>query len=292
MTQGGTATFKYDPFGRRIQKVFTQNSTTTTTNYLYGGDNAIETVDQSGTVLAKFAQGQNIDEPLAESVGGTTYDYEQDGLGSATSLTNSSGALALTYTYDSFGKVTASSGSVSNPFRYTGRDFDSETGLYYYRARYYDPTTGRYLSEDSVSSSSEANLYIYVNNSPVIFVDPLGLCQLTPGMKRCLGTIFNTNVSNVKIIEKLNPTAGYIATTRKNRIIITIPCSDFLNDPDTVLHEYYHVLEQWGKMRLFWLRYGWQYLLHGYKNNKYEKKAGKFAKDHKDEYEKCLACGQ
>lgn len=158
---GGTATFKYDPFGRRIEKVFTLNSTTTTTNYLYDGDNAIETVDQNGSVLAKFAQGQNIDEPLAESTGGATYDYEQDGLGSATSLTNSSGALALTYTYDSFGKITASSGSVSNPFRYTGRDFDSETGLYYYRARYYDPTTGRFLSEDPLGTSGGDLLLLF-----------------------------------------------------------------------------------------------------------------------------------
>ena len=68
MTQGGAATFKYDPFGRRIQKVFTQNSTTTT-NYLYDGDNAIETVDQNGSVVAKYAQRQNIDEPLNLGVG-------------------------------------------------------------------------------------------------------------------------------------------------------------------------------------------------------------------------------
>jgi uncharacterized protein RhaS with RHS repeats len=85
------------------------------------------------------SQGQNIDEPLAESTAGAMGFYEQDGLGSVTSLTNSSGALAQTYTFDSFGNTTNSSGSVSNPFRYTGRDFDSETGLYYYRARYYDP---------------------------------------------------------------------------------------------------------------------------------------------------------
>ena len=176
MTQGGTATFKYDPFGRRIEKVFTQNSTTTTTNYLYDGDNAIETVDQNGNLLTKFAQGQNIDEPLAESVGGAAYDYEQDGLGSVTSLTNSSGALALTYTYDSFGKITASSGSVSNPFRYTGRDFDSETGLYYYRARYYDPTTGRFLREDPLKGISDSvNFYEYVQNNPINLIDPAGM---------------------------------------------------------------------------------------------------------------------
>ncbi|MGA7091118.1 MAG: hypothetical protein WBX12_10590, partial [Candidatus Acidiferrales bacterium] len=132
---GPTNTFKYDPFGRRIQKVFTQNGTTTTTNYLYDGDNAIEIVDQNGNILSRFAQGRNVDEPLAESVSGATNFYEQDAIGSITSLTNGSGALAQTYTYDSFGKLTNSSGNVTNPFRYTGRDFDTEIGLYSNRAR-------------------------------------------------------------------------------------------------------------------------------------------------------------
>ena len=115
-SSGGTDTFLYDPFGRRIQKVYTTGAnppTTTTTNYLYDGDNAIETVDQNGNLLTKFAQGQNIDEPLAESVGGATYDFEQDGLGSVTSLTNSSGSLAQTSTLDSFGNTTNSSGALS-----------------------------------------------------------------------------------------------------------------------------------------------------------------------------------
>jgi RHS repeat-associated protein len=56
------------------------------------------------------------------------------------------------YEYDSFGNLTISTGTVENPFRYTGRELDSETGLYYYRARYYDPTTGRFLSEYSSTS--------------------------------------------------------------------------------------------------------------------------------------------
>src|SRR6266403_3025118 len=69
---GGSATFKYDPFGRRIQKSFTQNSTTTITNYLYDGDNSIEEVDQNSAVLARYAQTQNIDEPLAMLRSGAT----------------------------------------------------------------------------------------------------------------------------------------------------------------------------------------------------------------------------
>ena len=110
---GGSITFKYDPFGRRIQKAFTQNSTTTTTNYLYDGSNAIADIDQNGNVLARYAETQNIDEPLAELRSGTTSYYEADGLGSVTSLTSGAGAIANTYTYDSFGNLTASTGSIS-----------------------------------------------------------------------------------------------------------------------------------------------------------------------------------
>jgi RHS repeat-associated protein len=132
-------------------------------------------VDQNGSLLAKYAQGQNIDEPLAESVGGATYDYEQDGLGSVTSLTNTSGTVAQSYTFDSFGDTTNSSGSIANPFRYTGRDFDSETGLYYYRARYYDPTDGRFVNEDPLRFAEGESFYLYVRGNPTNLVDPTGL---------------------------------------------------------------------------------------------------------------------
>ena len=69
-------------------------------------------------------------------------------MASVTSLTDRTGAVAATYTYDSFGFMRESTGSATNWFRYTARQFDSATALYYYRARYYDPMTGRFLSED------------------------------------------------------------------------------------------------------------------------------------------------
>src|SRR5277367_3679611 len=84
---GGTLAFKYDGLGRRVQKVFTQNSTSTTTNYLYDGSNAVEDVDQNGNVLARYIMTQNVDEALAELRAGTASYYSQDGLGSVTSLT-------------------------------------------------------------------------------------------------------------------------------------------------------------------------------------------------------------
>src|SRR5260370_31942396 len=93
----GTTMFRYDPFGRRIQKAGPLGST----NYLYDGLRDIEEVDGSGTVLVRYTQSKRVDEPLSEVRQSTTSYYEQDGLGSVTSLSNFSGALANTYTYDS-----------------------------------------------------------------------------------------------------------------------------------------------------------------------------------------------
>lgn len=76
---------------------------------------------------------------------------------------------------DSFGNVTRSTGSLANPFQYTGRDFDAETGLSYYRARYYDPQTGRFLSEDSAQSIAGVNFYLYVRGNSIAYRDPFGL---------------------------------------------------------------------------------------------------------------------
>jgi len=100
--------------------------------------------------------------------------YQEDGLGSVTSLSNGAGALAQTYSFDSFGKTTPTGGLV-NPLQYTGREFDSETGLYFYRARYYDPNAGRFLSEDPIEFAGGSNFYAYALNRPAILVDPSGL---------------------------------------------------------------------------------------------------------------------
>jgi RHS repeat-associated protein len=146
-----TVSFKYDPFGRRIYK----SSSSGTSIYAYDGDNLVEETNSSGTAVARYSQGPNIDEPLAMLRGAITSYYHADGLGSVTSLSNPSGVSAQTYGYDSFGKQTSSSGSLTNPFQYTGRESDTETGLYYYRARYYDPAAGRFLGEDPLSYSRQ-----------------------------------------------------------------------------------------------------------------------------------------
>jgi RHS repeat-associated protein len=145
------------------------------TVYLYDGKTLLEEVDQTGNVLARYTQSKKIDEALAELRSGTASYYEADGLGSSTSLTNSAGTVAGTYTYDSFGLLTASSGTLINPFQYTGREADNETGLYYYRARYYNPPIGRFLSEDPIEFKGGTNFYAYVGNNPLNKRDPRGL---------------------------------------------------------------------------------------------------------------------
>jgi RHS repeat-associated protein len=182
---GGTVTFAYDPFGRRIKK-----ATPTTTSVLaYDGDNLIEETNSSGAAVARYEPTQNIDEPLAMLRSGATSYYHADGLGSISSLSNAAGSITNTYTYDSFGKLTASSGSLVNPFQYTARESDTETGLYYYRARYYDPNAGRFITEDPGRFGAGIDFYAYVSNRSVDFVDAFGLSPTAGNdcFKTCYG---------------------------------------------------------------------------------------------------------
>ena len=166
----GTSSFKYDPFGRRIQK----SSSVGTTNYLHEGSNTFADVDGAGNLVGRYTQGAGIDEPLAQLRSGTVGYYDQDGLGSVTTLSSATGTIGNSYTYDSFGNLVASSGSSASPFQYTGRDSDSETGLRYYRTRFYDPITGRFISEDLIRFLGGLNFYDYARDNPIRFTDPLG----------------------------------------------------------------------------------------------------------------------
>ena len=107
-----TVSFKYDPFGRRILKSFSSG----TTIFAYDGVNLVEETNASGGVVARYSQDLGVDEPLVMLRSGATSYYQVDGNDNVTSLSNAAGALAETYTYDSFGSTTASSGSLTNPF--------------------------------------------------------------------------------------------------------------------------------------------------------------------------------
>src|SRR5260370_35643868 len=135
---------------------------------------------------------------------GATSFYHIDGNDSVTSLSNTAGALAQNYTYDSFGNLTASSGLLTNPFRYTAREFDTETNLQYSRARYYNPGAGRFISEDPIRFDGDGeNFYAYVSNNPVNFVDPSGLsaeliCERIPILRGGWKNAFNLLISRAR----------------------------------------------------------------------------------------------
>jgi len=171
ITRGGdTIIYAYDPLGRRIAK----SVNNVVTWYVYDGNAIIAAYNSSGTVTARYAHGLNIDEPLAIQRGSVTSFYHADGLGSIVALTNAAGSVVQTYNYDSFGNITQS-GGINQPYTYTAREYDNETGLYYYRARYYDPKAGRFITRDPISfAGGDVNLYAYVKNNPLNWIDPWG----------------------------------------------------------------------------------------------------------------------
>jgi RHS repeat-associated protein len=217
---GGTVQFKYDPFGRRIYK----SSSSGTSVFAYDSDNLVEETNSSGTAVARYSQGLNIDEPLAMLRSGATSFYHADGLGSVTSLSNTSGSIAQTYTFDSFGKLTASTGSLTNSFRYTAREFDAETSLYYYRARYYDANTGRFSSEDPFGfRGGDINFYVYVDNSSPNFWDPFGLTTWPtnyPVVTDPFGTIEPIRGGRIHTGEDIrNPMGGVVCASDSGTVI-------------------------------------------------------------------------
>lgn len=195
-----TVSFRYDPFGRRIEKRVEEiedgRVEAKTSTYVYDNEDIIleyrsgkdeEDCDyrdrdklkqgrKPTMTISRFVHGPGIDAPLAMEQKGRTYFYHADGLGSIVSLTDQRGAVVQSYDYDSFGNMRQHGGEVKQPYGYTGREWDKETGLYYYRARYYDPVAGRFISKDPIGfAGGDVNLYRYVQNNPVNWVDPSGL---------------------------------------------------------------------------------------------------------------------
>jgi len=191
-----TVSFAYDPLGRRIEKKVettkhgrTQESTVHT--YVYDGQALIldyETHqgehhrDRSETTLTKYVHGPNIDEPLAMTRDHEVYFYHADGLGNIVALTGKRGYVVQKYEYDSFGNQKNAYNGIEQPFTYTGREWDRETELYYYRARHYDPMVGRFIQKDPIGfDGGDMNLYAYTSNNPVNQVDPTGKSVTTVG---------------------------------------------------------------------------------------------------------------
>lgn len=174
---GTTATsFTYDALGRRIG--ITHGGTTT--QFVLDGANVIADLDAAGNALRYYNYYDGVGQLHSMRAGSSGYIYHRDLTGNVMGLTRvSDGAIAGTYDYDGFGVTAANEALVANRFRYGSGEQDP-TGLYYFRNRYYDPQMRRWISEDPIGLAGGINLYAYVGNNPINYVDPWGLeeCSL------------------------------------------------------------------------------------------------------------------
>lgn len=172
---GQSVSYAYDPFGNRLSMT---DTTGQVTRYFLDGANPLMEFDLGGQTQARYTSGLSMDSWLSMSRGGQTYYYHQDALGSVKALTDGSQGVAASYDYDAFGTIRSQSGNVVNPFTYTGREWDAQAGLYYYRTRYYDAEVGRFVTRDGYkidrTNTQSLNRYTYVQNSSIQYSDPSG----------------------------------------------------------------------------------------------------------------------
>ncbi|HBB98516.1 MAG TPA: hypothetical protein DC054_24300, partial [Blastocatellia bacterium] len=175
LPNGATVGYKYDALGRRIQRT---PSTGASTHFVYDGQDVVKDLNSDGSTV-DYLNGPGVDNKLRLTDSrlialGPLY-FLQDQLGSTTALTNSLGASVAQVSYDAFGN---SNGSALTRYDYTGRERDSLTGLLYYRARWYDPRVGRFISEDPIGFGGGINQFGYVGGNSTNRYDPSGLYDI------------------------------------------------------------------------------------------------------------------
>src|SRR5262249_22978330 len=174
-------TYTYDIFNNRVQESeYVNASGTTVTRHAYDGPNVWADLNTGSTVLTRYVYGDGVDQILARDVvsgqpnAGVAF-YLTDRLASVRDIMNSSQGIQDNLNYDGFGNTSDSNTAVGDRYKYTAREYDANTGLQYNRGRYYDPTTGRWTSEDPTGfSAGDANLYRYAGNSSTNATDPTG----------------------------------------------------------------------------------------------------------------------
>jgi RHS repeat-associated protein len=166
----------------------------------------IEEYTPAGIITASYVYGDTL---LSQARSGNTSFYLFDGHSGVRQLTNVTGAVTDTYLYDGYGNLLQRTGSTVNPYLYRGEQTDSNTGLQYLRARYYDLQSGRFLSTDPFEGWQEnpvsRHRYLYGNNNPIMFIDPSGktsLADLISGLttQEILAGLAVTSIAIVSLI--------------------------------------------------------------------------------------------
>ena len=206
---GKTITMAYDAFGNRVAKTVNSGATSVTTWYLVEDDVNPTGLPQvmeekvGGAVQRVYTYGlQRISQYLSPTVTGinawTASFYVYDGAGSVRQLTDINGTPTDEYEYDAYGNSFTKQGTTPNNYLYRGEQFDSDLGLYYLRARYYNPATGRFLSRDPQAGypilPMSLQKYLYASANPVNRIDPRGLEDLVDVALRTGKSIVTTGM--------------------------------------------------------------------------------------------------
>ena len=161
----------YDAEDRRISKAVNGELT----RYFYEEDRVVLETDAEYTPVSRNIYGTNL---LSRTQGGQTAYYLFNGHGDVTALTDEAGSILSSYSYDAFGGILEEQEGFENQYKYAGYAYDAETGLYYCNARYYDPKTARFISQDTVAGDPNdplsLNRYTYCVNNPLRYYDPSG----------------------------------------------------------------------------------------------------------------------
>lgn len=183
IASGTSNTFAYDANDYRIKKTDSGG----TRQYHLEGEHLESTYNQSGQLVDKYLRGAVIDEIVdsyhytvpGNATSWKNYTFHHDQSNSITALSGANGSVEEQTGFDPFGAITSSTApATGNALLYTGREYDRDSGLYYYRARYYDPEIGRFISEDPKGFGAGINFYAYCKNSPNDCTDPSGLIDV------------------------------------------------------------------------------------------------------------------
>lgn len=199
-----------------IWKQYTNGAPAGETRYVRVGSLALQERDGANNVLRQYAWGGfsrgGIGRLLNLTQGGQNYFYFYDGKGNVAAVLDGSQNTSASYSYDAFGQLQATTGTLNQPMLFSTKAYDAQTGLAYFGFRFYQTGLGKWLSRDPLGESAGLNVYSYVHNNPVNRNDPLGLDDGFSSSPGGLGPQLNFNLGNLSAQLQapwLYPGSGY-----------------------------------------------------------------------------------